>query len=309
MSSEPTFCPGCYHAYPRDRVTGRVLSTSCKRRTCPIYAPKYLRRLAEVVRCALAEWKGQTTIATLTAPGTDRLPWDESLCKIKGPHSHSGPNGCQVQPWRAAEYNRKVTKQLSAMANRAAQDVRRMGLPVPTTLARVLELKRGVFHAHIVLGWLSWAERAGLDAYLDRLDVLRGEFGFGTAAGGFDRGAPGRFDAAGAGAYTSKYLRPDGAKGSFIPALLRLESVTPTNRDTGRKVSQLRPVYVNSKLTRLSGVTMRFLRWAAYAFVKWGRVEVPRAELLRVFELVKVFGQVDLLELAPPMPPPVSDAA
>lgn len=304
MSSDgDTFCPHCFYAYPRNRETGEVVSRSCKRRTCPHYAPKYLRRFAEVVRCALAQWKGQTTIATLTAPGSDLLPWDESLCRIEGPHKHSGPNGCQVNPWVAAEWNRTVTKRLSDLCNRARVNVTRRGLPAPSTLARVLELKRGVFHAHVVLGF-SWAERAGLDAYLDELDELRGEFGFGTAAGGFDRGAPGKFDAVGAGAYTSKYLRPDGAKGSFVPALLNLEAITPTNRETGRKVSQLRPVYVNAKLTRQSGVTMRFLRWAAYAFVKWGRIEVPRAELLRVFELVKVFGQVDLLELAPAIPPP-----
>jgi hypothetical protein len=252
----------------------------------------------------LSEWSGQTTIATLTAPGSDVLPWDSSLCSSSGPHKHSGPAGCKVNPWVAADYNRSVNANLSALCNRAAVNVRRRGHQVPTNLTRVLEIKRGVFHAHIVLGF-EWAGRAGLEAYLDELDALRGEFGFGTAAGGFDRGKPGKFDAAGAGAYTSKYLRPDGAKGSFIPALMHLEAVTPTNPETGRKVSQLRPVYVNPKLTQRSGVTMRFLRWAAYAFVIWGRVALPRPELLAIYRLVREFG-ASLLEYAPtcPHPPP-----
>lgn len=299
MSERPSWCPVCFHD-----LHG---AWTCKRRTCPSYAPKYLRDLAEVMKSALAEWEHETTIATLTAPGSDVLPWDASLCSIEGPHKHSGPNGCSVNQWEAAKWNQTVTRRLSAICNRAAMRVRRQGLTPPTILARALELKRGVFHAHVVLGF-RWSGIEGLKAYGQALDELRGEYEFGTSAhGGFDMGEPGRFSGAHAGLYASKYLRPNGAKGSFIPALILVDQVTDRNPETGRRLEQLRPVYVNPKLTTRSRITMRFLRWSRYAFIAWGRVEVPRTELLAVYEWVKFFGA----ELVPdecPNPPPVEEA-
>lgn len=282
MSAErPTWCPVCFHD-----LHG---SWSCKRRTCPTYAPKYLRDLAEVMKAAMAEWPHQTTIATLTAPGRDVLPWDKSMCVVEGPHVCSGPQGCVVDSWAAAKWNRTVTRRLSRICNVSASRVRRQGLSVPTVLVRALELKRGVFHAHVVLGF-KWSEIEGLQAYGQALDELRGEYEFGTSKhGGFDLGEPGRFNGEHAGLYASKYLRPHGAKGSFIPALRNLEMVSDRNPETGRRTEQLRPVYVNPKLTARSGVTMRFLRWARYAFVKWGRVELPRPELLAIYRLARAF--------------------
>lgn len=295
--SEFGFCPVCFHDLYGSR--------SCKRRTCPSYAPKYLRDLAEVLKAAMAEWDGQTAIATLTAPGRDVLPWDESKCVIEGPHRHSGPNGCVVDEWMAAQWNRTVTSRLSAICNHAGVRVRRQGLPTPTILARALELKRGVFHAHVILGF-QWSEVAGYRAYGQALDELRGEYEFGTSAhGGFDMGEPGRFNGAHAGLYASKYLRPNGAKGSFVPALRKIETIVDRDPETGRAKQQVRPVYVNPKLTAKSGVTMRFLRWARYAFVRWGRVDLPRAELLLVYRMVCEFRAELLAELpiAPNAPP------
>lgn len=297
MSGPPSFCPVCFHD-----LHG---AWTCKRRTCPTYAPKYLRDLAEVMKAALAEWEHETTIATLTAPGRDVLPWDLRRCRIQGPHQHSGPNGCVVDEWLAAEWNRTVTKRLSAICNAAASRVRRSGEVVPVVLARALELKRGVFHAHVVLGF-KWSEVEGLHSYGAALDDLRGEYDFGTSKhGGFDMGEPGRFNGMYAGLYASKYLRPNGAKGSFIPALRMIEMFVERNPETGRPTEQLRPVYVNPKLTGKSGVTMRFLRWARYAFVKWGRVELPRVELLAIYRLVRAFN-AELLQFGPllPNPPP-----
>lgn len=295
MSDRPTWCPVCYHD-----LHG---AWSCKRRTCPSYAPKYLRDLAEVIKAGMAEWRHETTIATLTAPGADVLPWDPRLCKLQGPHKHSGPNGCEVEAWAAAKWNRSVTRRLSAICNHAAVRVRRSGLVVPTMLVRALELKRGVFHAHLILGF-KWSEVDGLRAYGEALDQLRGDYEFGTSKhGGFDMGEPGRFNGEHAGLYASKYTRPNGAKGSFIPALRMIEQATDRNPETRRPTEQLRPVYVNPKLTARSGVTMRFLRWARYAYMAWGRVEIPRAELLLAFEFVKTF-RAELLPVEAAHPPP-----
>jgi hypothetical protein len=294
---ESGFCPECYHNLWN--------GTRCKRRTCPGYAPTYLRDQAERLKAGLAAWEGETTIATLTAPGADVLPWDPTQCKAVGAHRHSGPAGCVVQPWEAANWNRTATKRLSRLIHAASARVRRAKVGSPDLLATVLELKRGVFHAHIVLGYEGHTRQA-LELFLDALDELRGEYGFGAGKrGGFDRGKPGRYSGPHAGLYTSKYLRPDGAKGSFVPALIRMEQLIERNPDTGRPKEQVRPVFVSPKLTRKSGVTMRFLRWTRYAYVVWGRVKIPRHELLAIYRLVRMFGG-ELIEYAPiqPNPPP-----
>ncbi len=296
-SGERGWCPHCYH----DLWQGR----SCKRRTCPGYAPVYLRDQAERLKAALAEWDGETTIATLTAPGEDVLPWDPRLCRLESPHKHSGPNGCQVDPWAAAFWNKTATKRLSRLIHTARERVRRARVARPEVLATVLELKRGVFHAHVVIGYYGYS-REGLDLFLDALDELRGDYGFGTSrSGGFNRGVPGMYSGPHAGAYTSKYLRPDGAKGSFVPALLKIEQIVERDPETRRPKEQVRPVYVNPRLTKKSGVTMRFLRWARYAYVRWGRVELPRVELLAVYRLVQILGG-ELEAYAPvnAIPPP-----
>lgn len=300
MSAEARFCPHCYHDYFRDQ-SGRL--HPCRRRTCPGYAPKYLRDLAEVMRSALAEWEHSTTLVTATAPGVDVLPWDESLCKLSAPHKHSGPNGCRVNPWTAAEYNRTATKRFRKLLNHARQRTKRAGhKQLPQLLAVAHEIKRGVFHVHAVFGYTA-SSRKALDALLAEMDILRGEYGFGSATGGFDKGQPGKFDGRGAGLYASKYLRPGHAKGSFIPALRTLEVLIPRS-ESGRPTEVVRPVWISPKLTARSGVTMRFLRFARYAYRRWG-LDLPRVELLAVYRLVRELG-AELLE-APglsPIPPP-----
>lgn len=265
----------------------------------------YLRDQAEVIKAALAEWDHETTIATLTAPGADVLPWDTSLCKIDGPHKHSGPNGCRVNEWDAAQWNRTANKRLAALTDTARVRTKRAGLQPPEILGRVLELKRGVFHAHVILGF-TWGSRTGLEHFLDQLDDRRGQYGFGTSkAGGFDRGEPGKFTGAHAGLYSSKYLRPDGAKGSFIPALILIEQLQERDPETGRPMHHFRPVYVNRKLTQKSGVTLRFLRWSRYAFVMWKSLP-ERQELVAIFRLVRAFPGTELIAVGPllPHPPP-----
>lgn len=301
MSAESGFCPHCYHNFYRDKETGRV--HPCRRRTCPGYAPKYLRDLGEVVRSALAEWEHSTTLVTATAPGADLLPWDRSLCKLSGPHRHSGPAGCCVNPWVAAEYNRTATKRFRKLLNHARQRTKRDGFKqLPDLLVVANEIKRGVFHVHAIFGYTP-ASRKALDVLLDHMDKLRAEYGFGSATGGFDRGQPGKFDGKGAGLYASKYLRPGHAKGSFVPALRALEMVIPRN-EKGRPTEVVRPVWVSPKLTARSGVTMRFLRFARYAYRKWG-LDLPRAELLLVYRLVGELG-AELLGVPglQPNPPP-----
>jgi hypothetical protein len=171
-------------------------------------------------------------------------------------------------------------------------------------LAIVFESQqRGVFHPHIVVGYRTAADRAALDTFRDTVWRKRGEYGFGMGwSGSFDGGLPDRFTGQHAGRYISKYLRPDGAKRSFVPLLEAIARVTPRDPETGRLTQQVRPVYVSPILTRVTGVTMGFLRFRRWAYRAWA-VESTHAQLRFAYELRRNLGA------APISPGPLPQAA
>jgi hypothetical protein len=263
-ADERTCCSDC----------GRSLwgGTRCKRRDCPGYAPIYLRDQAERFRANLAAWDGKTSLVTLTAPGASVLAWDPRSCP-QGRHRCSGSLGCRVDAESAARWNATVTKRLGDLLKAAREQTRRKhGKARVEVVGYVCEAQqRGVFHPHLVLGYRTAADRAALDTFVGTLRRKRGAYGFGTGRrGSFDAGKPDRFMAADAARYVSKYLRPDRAKTSFVPLLEAINLFTPRSPYTGRHTQLVRPVYVSTSLTRLTGVTMGFLRYKRYAFRKWG---------------------------------------
>jgi hypothetical protein len=262
---EQTFCSECLRSLWQGRT--------CKRRDCPGYAPIYLRDQTERVRANLAAWDGKTCLVTLTAPGVDEPPWNRSRCR-PGEHRCSGQRGCRVAWVPAAGWNSTVTKRLGELLKVAREHTRRIhGSKVKVVLlAYVCEAQqRGVFHPHLVLGYGTAAERAALDTFRNALKRRRGNYGFGTGRqGSFDAGKPERFTARDAGRYISKYLRPDGAKTSFVPLLEAINRITPRDPETGRLKVLVRPVYVSTALTRRTGVTMTFLRFKRWVWVEWG---------------------------------------
>jgi len=262
---ERTFCEHCY----RNLWEGR----SCKRRDCPGYAHIYLRDQAERLRVNLAAWEGKTCLVTLTAPGVDALPWDQAQCR-PGAHRCSGARGCRVHWVAGAGWNSTVTKRLGELLKVAREQTRRShgSRGKVVVLGYVCEAQqRGVFHPHLVLGYRTAADRAALDTFRGALKRKRGSYGFGTGRrGSFDAGKPDRFTARDAGRYISKYLRPDGAKTSFVPLLEAINRLMPRDPRTGRPKVLVRPVYVSVVLSRETGVTMTFLRFKRWVWVVLG---------------------------------------
>lgn len=291
------FCPFCF----RNLWQGM----RCKRRVCPGYAPTYLRDQAERLRENLAAWDGKVCLVTLTAPGRDVLPWDRRKC-APGAHKCSGRRGCRVDRWRAAEWNRDVTERLGLLLKLARERTRRRhgkaGQVV--VLAYVCESQqRGVFHPHVVLGYRTAADRAALDTFRGALKEARGRHRFGIGPGSFDAGQPDRFSARDAARYVSKYLRPDGAKTSFVPLLEAVEQASSRDPATGRLKVLVRPVYVSPVLSRLTGVTMGFLRFRRFAWVRWklakGRRKASWARTLASHdELVDLWRRYQVLRAA-----------
>jgi hypothetical protein len=179
-----------------------------------------------------------------------------------------------------------VTKRLGELLKAAREQTRRShGSNVRVVvLGYVCEAqRRGVFHPHVVLGYRTAAERAALDTFRGALKRKRGSYGFGTGRrGSFDAGSPERFTAGDAGRYISKYLRPDGAKASFVPLLEAISRITPRDPTTGRLKVLVRPVYVSTILTRRTGVTMTFLRFKRWVWREWGS-GASEGELLSLY--------------------------
>jgi hypothetical protein len=306
------FCPDCRVDFPRypgsHPRAGQVLSRVCKRRTCSSHAPTYLRDRGHCLVAGLEQWTRSCAMVTLTAPGRDRFPFEPQHCRVQGRHRCSGKLGCRVNAWDAAHWNAPMLKNWTALRNECQQVVSRAGLPSPVVLGFVVEVhKRGLFHLHVIVGWDPTPEgRAGYDRFVDELASRCERHDFGP---NLDRGKPNRFVAADAARYAAKYVRPQEAKGSFIPTLIHVESVTPRNPNTGRLASVVRPVFVNPKLSKLSGVTMRYLRWRRYAFVVWGRRPLPPEDELRlIYAAWCLFPGSDLVELDPVRGHPVAEA-
>lgn len=301
-TEQKTYCEHCFRSL--------WMGGSCKRRDCPRYARIYLGDQARVLRANVAAWAGKTCMVTLTAPGADQLPWDLSKCR-PGEHKCSGKRGCRVEYFAAANWNRDVTKRLGTLLRAARESVRddRAITGKVTVLGYVCEVQdRGVFHPHVVLGYRTADDRVALDRYRKTLRRRRGAHGFGRGRAGFDAGKPDRFNALDSGRYIAKYLRPDRAKSSFVPALQAVESLTPRNPQTGRRTAVIRPVYVSKVLTGRTGVTVSYLRFRRWVWRVWGEVE--ESEILLAWEIRQSFGGGPIAagEIPPPRAGPLESA-
>lgn len=299
-------CPHCRRSLYRGR---------CRRRTCPAYAAHYLRDLARCIRDNLGEWDGRVAMLTLTAPGANVLPWDESVCADRPKHRHSGPDGCRVHAFDVvdlggrrvvrggAQWNLAVERNLSRLTKAAHRAVRRSGCPGRVTvLLRVDERQsRGVFHPHIALGIRTAADRVALDVFCGYVKANRAQYGFSARENGYDLTPPDKYVPGHAAVYMAKYVRPDRAKASFVPLLRDIERVARVNERTGRR-EIVRPVYVSRCLTSRSRVTMRHLRVRRYVFRLFPTATPSdvryAAELLLLFE----GSRLDHLEVMPRPP-------
>ena len=242
----------------------------CRRRVCPAYAPIWAgdqrRKLFANLDAYADQVPGgvkapQVCLTAVTAPGARELPWDEDHCRALGRHRHSGELGCRVNPHAAEEWNRTAPARWRLMHGEAYRRTRRDGLR-PWMLVRVWEMqKRGVLHVHPVLAFSTPAEKRAAQRYVEHLDSLRRQYGF-----GFVERKQRCSEPRAAAAYLSSYfVRGKGGKAT-------LEQSVRSNR-MPRSI-----VHVSVLLTGISGVTMRSLRMRRYLW--WRLRELPR-ELAR----------------------------
>jgi hypothetical protein len=181
-------------------------------------------------------------MVTLTAPGVrGGCPWDPGLCKIKGPHEHTGPNGCRVEKLAADVWNDQMWASWQKLHRRARE---RASRKVPGCTSKLLSKspewhQRGVFHLHVLYGASTAKDLHWMATYVVALKALATSEGFG------DQLEVGRWgQAAGAGAYVAKYVsKVQGVKSAWEQGTL-----------------PARAFYVSPTLTSRTGVTIRMLK-------------------------------------------------
>lgn len=193
-------------------------------------------------------------LLTVTGPGEDAgLVWDASVCADRGPHRHSGTDGCRVAAAPAAAWNQHAPSWWTELHRQASQAACRATGRRPVLIARPWELqRRGILHVHPLLGYSTPAEKSAADVYLRELSQRAAAHGFGYV----DRKRQVREPTA-AAAYLSAYFVA-GKKGKMTLRQAVTERAMPPSI-----------VYVNPELSQHSGVTMRSLRLRRYAWHLW----------------------------------------
>jgi hypothetical protein len=187
----------------------------------------------------LLAYGGSCWLVTVTAPGDDQLPRDESG---------------KVVLHAAHEWNRTAQRRWSELHRRALQATRRAGFDVKS-LARVWQMQsRGVLHLHLVLGVGQVAEHAAARRYVQELRARSDQFGFGFIDAVDRDGKSGRsrvMEPHRAAGYLSHYL----GESSQLREAIALE-------DRPRRL-----VWVSSSLTRATSCTMGRLRRSRLLYV------------------------------------------
>lgn len=246
LTARPSLCPYCGRS-----VVG---SATCKRRTCPWYGRLWALDWRVVLLENLIAYGGKAWMVTLTPPGADRLPWDTSRCAHGASVQCSGTRGCTVEPVARRRWNATFPKRLSRLYESAQEATRREVGVRAFVLAKGAEAqKRGVLHAHFVVGCESALELRAAKAFHRHLERLSAQprYVFGHVNGKWLKPKPARE----AAAYLSSYF----VAGRGHKAPLR-ESVTNPELPS-------RPLFVSPRLTRVTRTTMRNKRRQRHVFV------------------------------------------
>ncbi len=208
----------CEHPY----AVSKHVTVRCRRRDCRGCGRWWTKDQRDKIFKNLAAYEGHTALVTVTAPGKDVLPWDES-----GERCLAGPLG--VWNYLAPKKWRSLHRVASKRARRAAEGQRWC------VLVKVWqEQRRGALHVHLVVPMASEAERAGSAAYVAALHENAKAYGFGFV----DRKLELRSPAKSAG-YVARYVASELAMCRNLPGHVVDVARLLTSR-TGVTVRRLR---------------------------------------------------------------------
>lgn len=216
---------------------------------------------------------------TITAPGADAgLDWDEGICSHRGPHRHSGPDGCRVSAAPAAAWNERAPGWWRQLHHDAKQAADRSGRGRLNLLVRAVEQqRRGLLHWHVVVGYSTPSERAAADAYVRELSERSPAAGFGFV----DRKRDVKEPTAAAAYLASYFVTGKGGRGKIaLTESVRSDALPPSI------------FYVKPQLSQRSGLTMRTLRMRRYLWVRFG--EISRLVLEQGWSIEAAYAALEL---------------
>ncbi len=277
---------------------------TCKRRDCPRCGPRWARDWFKSMSANLAALRRPVVLISITAPGAERLPWDETYCfekhGRKRKHKHRGPDGCRIQQRAAREWADTCTwrwqklRAAAALATKRATEHMADGGLRPVILERVWEpQKRGVPHLHIVLPYGTYEEQMVAHCFANELAQRAKEYDFGYVDAKRDTLAPfGRrlkpVAAEEAARYLSSYLTGRKKKGTKTKSSIRENIADPI---MPRSLIWLTPKLTSQGTVTATGkptfVTMRTLRRARQLWA-WAKGLCPPPVWQDVFEAAKV---------------------
>ena len=283
--SEPTGrCPAC----GRGTYGG---ATHCKCRRCPDYAPIWARdqqRKCFENLSAYDDGDSTAVMFTLTGPGKEELPWDESRCVEPGNHKCDGRLGCKVHEDVARAWNASASERARRLFDRSARLTARETGVRPHMLLRGWEQQsRGVLHAHVVIGRGRMVDKRVSDVYGRHLARLASSYGFGRVDEPTGRARAARESAA----YVASYLST--GKGHK-----RKLGETVLSDQLPRSV-----IHVSTDLTMRTCVTMRALRLRRLVWWRW-RVVLPFEQQRGLEDLLSAFPGAELVAVDAPRGPP-----
>jgi hypothetical protein len=259
-----------------NRCPRRRNGHACKSKRCPVCGVLWAGDQRVKLFANFDHYDGPVTLGAVTAPGRDVLPYDRSRCQHDPGVRCSGKLGCRVHRRAAKRFNRRAPGNWRRMHQRVSQQVRREHGAALHFLGRTWEFQaRGVLHVHPVLGLRTPANRRAAERYLQLLDQVAADYGFGFTERKLES-RPGQR----AAAYLASYLATGKGGKTAITETVQHSDVPP------------QVVYVAPMLTRETGVTMRFLRRRRYLhmLLETGRLRIFEGESIDVMtgELIDV---------------------
>jgi hypothetical protein len=274
---------------------GTLYRPSCKRRSCPFCGVRWARDWQRSTSLNLEAFGRPLTLVSVTGPGADRLPWDETYCAHRRRHRHSGRNGCRVEQRALREWSDTLTWRWGKLRRAAALAVKARHGAAPRILERAWEpQKRGVPHLHLVLGYGTPEERALAQAFADELAARAADYDFGFVDTRLQA-----WDAHGAARYIASYL---------VGSRAGKQTVRQNLADPNLPGSLL---WLTPTLTSRTGLTIRTLRRARHLWASLdGICDPPRwsslAESIRVHAVYRrLYGR----DRSQPRPSPLLTAA
>lgn len=258
-------------------------SPVCRSRKCPEYSHTWAGDQRQKLFRNLEAFSGNVLISAVTAPGSDAMPWDETICSALGEHKQAGGLGCRVHSSISGRWNREAPPGWRRLHRRAYQEtVRRHGPGSVVLLARVWELQaRGLLHVHPCSDTREpcrWPALAR-NSHASRSSRRSTASGFVHSKRELVKAMPSQNVAAYLSSYFVKGRRGKTALWESVQSSAMPRSI----------------IHVSVKLTMQTGCTMRALRLRRLLFVMWG-VSLSGEELRLVCALMAKCARPEIVK-------------